>query len=334
MNFAIGADPFYTKYQIAPGPLMTSMISMFGNETWFFAVQNSSLLADEAGASVMLTDICSRGLPWSRFSSKYAYSGLVSSITETCTAIARDSQTPAFELVSIAYHWFQFFNHTSVNESLATSIQFSNAAVLNLAANGGNSYGTREIYKSSGALLIKPSVPLYAKIMISVLLGLEVLGLVSLAIFIYWGKTFDNRIDAFSAAIMGSQLSAAGLQLPPLGQRIRPTLDIFENLDGVVGVSGGYVGAGIVHNRNRVGAGVREATAPATATAEEAPAYDDIPLRDLEGQAASPNSPAAHSQPTGSLTVGGSGIISGREASKKPSKRPKLRSLFRGELLP
>jgi hypothetical protein len=313
---------------------MTSLISMFGNESWFYAVQNSSLLDDEATASSILTDICSRGLPFMRFYPQITEIDGLGQAVGRCRALAYDNETPAFLLVSITYYWFQTFynNGVDVNKTLAAALSFSNEALLTLAAEAGVD-GARPIYKSGGAQLIKPGVSLVAMVIISVLLGLEVLALVGLTIFIYWNKTFTNRIDAFSAAVMGAQLSAAGLRLPALGDRKNPTLKIFENLDGVVGLSDGYAGADARHDRNSTGAPVRETATirSEAATAGNAPAYEDIPLRDLEAQAETSNSRPGNSPPLGSLAVGGTGIISGREAAKLPSQRSKLRLILRGE---
>jgi hypothetical protein len=291
-------DPFETAALHTPGPLAISLIAMLGNESWFHRLQSQPELGDAATATEFLTDMCTGELPLVSFLSFNS-----NPITGGCSDIDASTRTPSTQVVLLAYEWFQSL---SINELpirlLTASIFFANEALLN--AGQGEFLGSgRQISSSLGATVLKPSITPPAKFIISILLGIEIIALVGLAVFIYQRPTFSHRIDAVSAAVIGAQLSAGGVQMPELGRRLRKPLQVFEQRDGLIGIDKGHTTAtdtngGVPHERGKSGPATQQVSASS----------EDIELGDLENSA---DRPDAHftAFSASSLVVGGAGII-------------------------
>lgn len=283
---------------------------MLGNESWFHLLQNETLLSDQATSDAIYTAICSSRFPFESWEI-LSYDGFYEA-RSACNSldlnIAIGDSTS--QLVKLAYEWFAGFNIT--NEplpSLKAAMFYANEALLTASTGQHPSLPGRRIASSIGTAVVKPKVSLPAKVIISILLAVEVLALVGLAVFIYRVPTFARRLDAFSTAAIGAQLSSAGVQLPGLGRVGRlekKAVKILEHYDGVIGFGDPYTSGADTTGTREV---VREARLSGSSTAQGTPLSEGILLGDFGNPVEGPTtrSPAA---PAGILVVGGMSTVS------------------------
>ncbi|GAW20596.1 hypothetical protein ANO14919_101040 [Xylariales sp. No.14919] len=241
--------PYLTNYpyggydQSTPGPLTTAMMSMLGEESWMKPLQNISVATDPATIKAIYTNMCTTGgipfLLWengSGFSYYRAYCGLSGG----------SSGRTLYQVRLQAYGWFDYFSSTGrVNETLTAAAFFANEATLTRAATPkGLSTDAGYVYTSAGVTVHKPSIPLPAVIVISILLGVEVLAVLALLAFIYRKPTFTSRLDALVIATIGAQLSATGVELPHLNEAGKAWHKILQEHDGVIGFNHGGLAEG------------------------------------------------------------------------------------------
>ncbi|KAK9415199.1 hypothetical protein SUNI508_02047 [Seiridium unicorne] len=301
------ADPYSTSSQLTPGPLAVSMISMLGNTSWFHIIQNNTVLSDDTAAQTALLDICSHGTPFMNWEYSSGSGALFDSLRGTCSDINwylqnGRSYPAAKTLVEMASEWFRAFNDTSsVNVTLSAAMFLANEATLTRAAST-DYYGGRNIRYAVGTSVTKPGILLPAKIVISVLLGVEVIMILGLLMVIYRLPTFVTRINSITTAIIGAQLFSSGLSVPRLGLTDRKVLESLKDHDGLIGVNGGHHPAHEDGQEERV-------HNPSTSV-------NEIELAELHADERSPN---AHlfDIPVGGLILGGRGAVMQRSTQRK-----------------
>ncbi|KAJ5335278.1 hypothetical protein N7452_007681 [Penicillium brevicompactum] len=90
----------------------------------------------------------------------------------------------------------------------------------------------RPILSSSETTLTKPLMSSNGRIAVSVLLGLQLLVLITLACYIYSTPTWSPALDALAVLLMGSSVS----NLPALGLMIKYQSEELQREDGLIGV--------------------------------------------------------------------------------------------------
>ncbi|KAI1352031.1 hypothetical protein F5Y01DRAFT_103740 [Xylaria sp. FL0043] len=238
--------PYSNDDQLTPGPLTTAMISMLGNESWMQPLQNISESTDPSTLYNIYRSMCTGGIPfltWEDDRGTYGENGF-STYEFYCRISQADHYGPLTQIKQQAHGWFNFFSETAkVNSTLASAAFFANEAVLTrsgLRPVDGVRWDDGVIYTSPGVIVHKPSISLPAEIVISVLLGAEVLAIILLVLYIRHKPTFTDRLDALVVATIGAQLSAAGMELPQLHEnKTVKRYQLLREHDGVIGLSHG-----------------------------------------------------------------------------------------------
>ena len=92
----------------------------------------------------------------------------------------------------------------------------------------------RKIYYSPGVVVQKPKLGFAAKIGISVIVGLQAVGLVVLTVFIYHVPTWTTVLDATAMAYVGASLESS--IRPLIGPMRKSDLDQLKDITGLIGV--------------------------------------------------------------------------------------------------
>lgn len=326
------------------------MMAMLGNGSWFQLVQNETAMSDPKVAASIFAEICSSGMPLMNWDDSYLGPTGFSEARSSCTGSAVDKyihsyQAGANELAYMTYAWLNTFSNSDVGESsdrydstekynaqsLLAALFFANEATLTRAT-GSTSYGTSyvQVHSSPGRTITRPRVPIGAKVVISLFLGVEVLGLIGLLVYIYQVPTFGRRVDAIATAVIGTQFFAAGRPPPPppLGGIDDAARLALAERDGLIGVIGGQTGV------VATAAAAEEGAAPgprASYAARELPRLPDEARSSRTGRSPSPPAielgvpeyrehdwAASTQAPSGSLAVGATGLIPRRVKTKKP----------------
>jgi hypothetical protein len=235
-------DPFEDDDLRVPGPLTSSLIAMLGNGSWFHPIGNITTFGSDAASNATMLSVilsaCTRGSPLAGFffeSSFYVPATLCSQMDWEAGRYGG----LALLLESIGTGLFNgFASPEDAQKGLDAAMFFANEALLVETVNAGNGFGggASPIYTSAGTAVIKPSVSLTGKIVVSVFIGIEVLALLALLGYIYHVPTFGSRIDAFTIAAMGAQLVQRGARLRAIGLRDKKALQGLEQADGLIGL--------------------------------------------------------------------------------------------------
>ncbi|KAI1084089.1 hypothetical protein F5B20DRAFT_526672 [Whalleya microplaca] len=319
LGWTVGSDPFNTNSQITPGPFTASLLAMIGNGSWYQAVQNASINSDNLEvANAVYLDICSRGLPLTQLQESHGFWAATTVCNRLDYSIGRDYASTY--LASITYEWFLgAFNNTNYTlANLGSAMYFANEALLTetAAAAAAVLAPSHRIYQSSGRTVVKPSVALPAKIVISILLFVEIAALLALALFIYRVPTFASYFDSVSVAVIGAQILASGVRLPDLSLAKEKSLSNLKDHDGLIGIrdeepptyeeANGSSNSGEAHADT--GGARRSSSTRADDMSDPARAIEMVTLHGLGGTAVS----HAPGSSAGCLAVGAPGLISRR----------------------
>jgi hypothetical protein len=200
-------DTFDRFMRPTPGPLMTSALAMFGKDSFFYVASNSST----DSYPTITQQICQAdNIPLTRLSifgpSMYDY------MFSACFDIDSPYSTAGnpLSLDPLLYEWISTFNpdretyvdnHVYSKQALEVAMFFANQHwLLETAAATRLLYTARSIFTSPGSPVARPVVPLYAKITVSLLIALQLLGLALLAKFIYSIPTWTEKLDSTAMA--------------------------------------------------------------------------------------------------------------------------------------
>lgn len=101
---------------------------------------------------------------------------------------------------------------------------------------GGGDFRGRKVYTSPGYPVLKPDVSVAAVSVITILLALQLLGLVYLAWYIYHVPSWTGSLDAMAVAHIGARLGQQNLLLSGVsGDRERDARAL-QKVDGLIGV--------------------------------------------------------------------------------------------------
>ncbi|KAI1359938.1 hypothetical protein F5Y08DRAFT_318349, partial [Xylaria arbuscula] len=237
--------PYSTSDQLAPGPLTTTMLSMFGNESWILPLQGITNNTSTATLNTIYRDMCIGGIPFINWDYERGFAAAGSG----CVVPDGGVSEPLIQIKKHVYTWFSYFGDTDgVSGTLSSATNFANEATLTRSSPSTRDVDTAGvIYSSPGAEVLKPSIPLPAIIIISILIGIETLAILGLVNYTRRRPTFTTRLDAFVVAAIGAQLWGADVEMADLREPRDNLCEKLERHDGVLGLNHGsltYAGAG------------------------------------------------------------------------------------------
>ncbi|PYH32803.1 uncharacterized protein BO87DRAFT_361993 [Aspergillus neoniger CBS 115656] len=230
-------DPFNYEDLYAAGPLMTSALALFGNQSFLNAA--SYAITTNTTRSALFSICQFNALPFTRLSlTSFSTAG------DTCEDLLWDIDRSSDDywyqyLMNTIYIWIASFNDTqSAATALDMATYFANEAVLTSTATQDWSYNSRSIYFDSGTVLVKPKWSLAGVIVISVLIGLQILCLCLIVFYCHSVPTWTDSLDAFAMLRMGAEVQRekhvrfAGIR--DTDKRDWEDLGRFDGLVGVV----------------------------------------------------------------------------------------------------
>lgn len=226
-------DPYNIVDYYAAGPLMTSAIALFGNQSFFALASN----ATKSTAASALTSICQFDIiPFTRIVlTQFEKSD------DSCydLAYALGSDDVYDNLMNVVYTWITSFNDTkSANMALDIATYFANEAVLTTAASQGNDMWSRSIYYAKGTPIPKPKWSLAAVITVSILIALQIIGLCLIMAYSHSVPTWTDSFDAFAMLRIGADLQRRQhVRFAGIRDTDKDDLNGLCKLDGIVGVA-------------------------------------------------------------------------------------------------
>jgi hypothetical protein len=196
------------------GPLMTSVMALFGNNSWFGTVANLTSANETEGEEI------SAPLWWKPLCERKPLH-LSSLIFEKDSGECELDKRPG----DIVAQWISAWNPW--NETLWTTetFLFTGMFLTHEAILAANEYpwaernlqiAGRTIMTSPGFFVLKPDMSLATELGISVLIALQVLGLIWCAVLIARARTWTRVLNAMAIARIGSSLDKD--QLPANGR--------------------------------------------------------------------------------------------------------------------
>ncbi|TAQ87222.1 hypothetical protein B7494_g4454 [Chlorociboria aeruginascens] len=248
IEWVSGMDPFGTGDQLTPGPLMTSALAMFGNESFFYVARNSS----KSSFPGPISQICQAGnIPFTRLTifSPLEYNNIYGPCSDINSRYTEEFMTDNSTMESMLYQWFGIFNLTGTKDSegypydagnyakkaLEVGMFFANEAWLVQTAAATYLTGARNIYTSPGTPMFRPAKTLAGTIIVSVLIFLQIIGLSILAWYVYTVPTWTNVLDSMAVSQLAKSVDDD--KIPPLGYSNDEELAKLKDVDGLVGIA-------------------------------------------------------------------------------------------------
>ena len=203
-----------------PGPLATSALAVFGNQSFFQMAVNSTKSDDGARTA---EQSCTEGnIPFLSLVTFADYSPCNPYFDADSTAL-------------LLYNWIQMFinDNQTANDVWGSALFYANEALLQKSAESSDS--SRQIFRSDGITVQKPHVALAPLIVISVIIGLQAVAMLTLAVYLYRNPTWSASLDAFAMARIGASLTGQG-DLPPIAPVGAMSYKGLDKLDGLIGV--------------------------------------------------------------------------------------------------
>lgn len=265
-NTLVNSNMDPTTDHPVPGPLMAAALALFGNNSFFDTVRT----APEDNFGLIFEGVCN-GLmiPFSRYSNNISLAKIGGHLCAAMPARNHDNILPL-----VVWNFISLFSDPNrAIQLLEVTMYFANEAHLTLAAGaaakifdearrdtattfppsvecigGQGSQVGRTIYSSPGTTIIKPRQSLAGVITISVLVALQVAGLLILAYYTCSSPTWTPSLNAYALARIGAllapQMRAEGID----GLREHPRPGEVEKalagMSGAVGTVGGDCEAG------------------------------------------------------------------------------------------
>ncbi|KAK4183199.1 hypothetical protein QBC35DRAFT_508491 [Podospora australis] len=226
-------DPYQDSYDpqlYAAGPLMTSTLALFGN-TSFLNTMNFTSSSNPNGTATTFEafrNLCVTGsIPFGRWEFENTCGGLMQK---------DPSRVADYQLRNLLDNWYAAFLLNQPQNWLGRAANLANRATLKNALLR-STYKNRVYFAPKVDLKI-PDVSLGAIIAISIVLGLQVLGIVLLLVFIFSAPTWTERLDALAIARIAARLDDGG-QTAALGLRHvkRSERKYLNEVDALVGVA-------------------------------------------------------------------------------------------------
>ena len=227
---------------------MTSALAMFGKDSFFYVASNST----SSSYPSVLQQICQAGnIPFTRLDKLYG-DYLDTDLFRACSYI-NDPYSGAADdslLDPMLYQWVSTFYpqkigsygaHTYSKEALEVAMFFANQHwLLETATATKTLYSARNIYTSPGFPMVRPLVPLYAQITVSILIALQLFGLGVLVRYIYSVPTWTEKLDSCAIAQLTNDVDAGIFST--IKKPDDNALQELKNCNGLVGVAEEYQG--------------------------------------------------------------------------------------------
>lgn len=228
-NTLVNSNMDSTTYHPVPGPLMAAALALFGNHSFFDTARTAP--DDDFG---LISDTVCNGMmiPFSRYSNNISLAKIGGHL---CTQQATPAATQNNTLHVLVWNFISLFNDPNVAiQLLEVTTYFANEAHLTLAAGAaakifdaaheearrmnstlppsscigeqGAQVG-RTIYSSPGTTIIKPRESVAGVIIISILVALQVAGLLLLAYYTCSSPTWTPSLNAYALARIGALLA-------------------------------------------------------------------------------------------------------------------------------
>ncbi|CAN9447127.1 unnamed protein product [Alternaria alternata] len=249
-----------------PGPLMTSALALFGNGSWLNTaaqhVSNHSYNGTHQTGDYFDENsswqLFWRGLPFSNlWTPGNGYNELVwkdRDFVSQCGYLEermfdgiRITNHDLFETTQQFFAAFAPSFNGGTNQTLDTAqilleiaMFVANRAFVtwlspDSSRNTLDILDGRHIYNSPGAAVPKPVLSKSSIIIMSVLIGLQLLGLGYLIYYLYRVPSWSNQLDAMAMARIGASLHHQGV-LPAIGPVSKQDLDALQNVGGLIGI--------------------------------------------------------------------------------------------------
>lgn len=245
-DWTVGLDPFATWNSVTPGPLMTSALAMFGNESFFFVAANGS----NSTSPYPMIPICqAANVPFSRLSYSLtpyfqSWQQFLGSCNDIDTLYFARTAAASGQLENMLYNWFTIFNSTDASsgnmakEALEIAMFFANQAWLTNTAAQTLLANARPIYFSPGSPVFRPAKTVAGTVIISTLILLQIVGLSVLVWYIYTVPTWASALDSVTVVQLARDLGGE-VELPPMGEVDDKALEKLKDVDGLVGIADG-----------------------------------------------------------------------------------------------
>ena len=210
------------------------MLALFGNSSFFWAVQH----ATESNYTDVLRNVCSGSVPFPKAIPSFTDYGSLS-LVQACAYVnlGPGYGPPETSLTNLMASFVGMFANANVARAvLGTAMFAANEALLTTTGAQGWLSFSRSIYSSAGYEIEKPVKSIAAIVVVSVLLLVQVAGVVALAAYNASFPTWTTTLDALAMAKIGRELQDNG-GLVPLGVRDEHGLRFVANgPEGVIGV--------------------------------------------------------------------------------------------------
>ena len=253
------ADPSTWK---VPGPLMTSALALFGRGSWLSSAVNymsktsSNVTDDTRDFKDASWHLFCHGMPFLKLtrgleSEQGNRSLLISDdIPSACdvadrTIINGDAVREEHVLLATHYLLTAFapvnMTQTYINpETLLTAAMFvaNQAFLTSLAPEDPRSTrfpGGRRIYTSPGVAVQIPFLSTMALVVLSVLIGLQLLGLGYLAHYLSRAPSWSYQLDAMAMARIGASVCGRDI-LPAIGPVSKEDIAALKTVGGLIGI--------------------------------------------------------------------------------------------------
>ncbi|KAK3320237.1 hypothetical protein B0T19DRAFT_284354 [Cercophora scortea] len=213
---------------LASGTLMTAAMALFGNGTWFEAASLAANTTDFAVANATLRALCEQdAFPFRQFEPSSA------NLRFACSPSNVD-YSPLDDMVA------EFFDAMSLGATqvMSASVFLAEEAMLKEGLRVLSSWN-RQIYFMAQLKdnVYKPTLTDSAVVGLSVLLGIQAVGIALMLLYIYSQATWTEKLDALAIARITHQLDDKGA-IAAMGLRALGGLerDPLIKIDGLIGV--------------------------------------------------------------------------------------------------
>ena len=218
----------------APGPLLMTAISIFGNQSFFGTIARYP-------AKVASDIVCADPrIPFAYFS---IYDGISHKPPCFSSSLEEDDYGLSTSLAEWLSHWHIL---DDVHEWLSFSMFYANHATLDVASShtsegllgelGDDERPPRTINTSEGYNIQKPWADLASLIVLGLLYALQLIILIAFAVYIYRNPTWTRSLDAFSLVRVVASMDRESLATPAsFPERSSASMKRLDQMDGLIG---------------------------------------------------------------------------------------------------
>ncbi|KAL4795823.1 hypothetical protein BDV19DRAFT_388847 [Aspergillus venezuelensis] len=201
-----GLGYFGTGSLPTPGPLMSAALALFGNGTLLQAAKDANTQSQQRTAAL---GICQHSrVPFFLYGDSNALWGMC--YEPVFTEPDRDLENILPEMVASFMSLFD--SPVPAQQVLEITAFFSNEALLMTTADLGSML-SRDIYTAPGYTILKPQLSVPGIVVMSVVIALQVAGILALLWFIHSAPSWTVSLNALTLARIGAQLHAQGKEL-------------------------------------------------------------------------------------------------------------------------